>query len=86
MKEGLSVRKVEELAKSMQNETDEPKPENNNQASRDFDLLKHHLSARFGTQVHFTCDPRGKGKITFPFANEDELERLITIFDNINQS
>ena len=86
VKEGLSVRKVEEIVKQLQAGKPESKPDNRIQSSRDFDLLKHHLSARFGTQVHFTCDPKGKGKITFPFANEDELERLITIFDNINQS
>ncbi len=85
LKEGLSVRKVEEIVKKLQ----QSKPEQEDvptQVNRDFDLLRHHLSARFGTQVHFTCDPKGKGKITFPFANEDELERLITIFDNINQT
>lgn len=86
VKEGLSVRKVEELVKKIQTEKPQSDSGNPLAASRDFDLLKHHLSARFGTQVHFTCDPKGKGKITFPFANEDELERLITIFDNINQT
>ena len=49
--------------------------------NKDFDILKKHLSATFKTPVAFSCDNNGKGKITFPFKNEDELERLITIFD-----
>lgn len=85
IKEGLSVRKVEELVKKLQQQQP-AKTDNPVSTSRDFDLLRHHLSARFGTQVHFTCDPKGRGKITFPFADENELERLITIFDNINQT
>lgn len=84
LREGLSVRRVEELAKEMQNangvegaESRKPVP------NRDFDILRKHLSASFGTPVQFSCDRSGKGKITFPFKNEDELAKLITIFDNL---
>lgn len=86
IKNGLSVRKVEELAKSY-NQGDSSKDTAQPQASKkrynnsDFDILKKHLSATFKTPVQFSCDNKGKGKITFPFKNEDELERLITIFD-----
>ncbi len=85
---GLSVRKVEEIAKSLKNQSNKPaKKEDKNKNSRfsnkDFDILKVHLSQRFETPVDFVCDNNGKGKITFPFKNDDELERLITIFDNI---
>ena len=85
IKNGLSVRKVEELARSYnQAENEEKKAASkpaNKYSSSDFDILKKHLSAAFNTQVQFSCDNNGKGKITFPFKNEDELERLITIFD-----
>ncbi|MCM1110414.1 MAG: ParB/RepB/Spo0J family partition protein [Clostridium sp.] len=87
VRDGLSVRKVEEMVKQLQEAASgsgESKPDR--QPTHDFDLLKHHLSARFGTPVQFACDNKGKGKITFPFRNEDELARLITIFDAINQS
>lgn len=84
LKKGLSVRRVEELAKAYQ-EADEsqeskaarPAP------SRDYDILRKHLQQSFGTPVQFTCDPKGKGKITFPFKNDEELAKLITIFDTI---
>lgn len=85
IKEGLSVRKVEELAKSMK-EDEAPAAQPRQENSHDFDLLRNHLTAKFKTPVAFTCDRHGKGKITFSFKNEDELERLITIFDEIKQS
>ena len=30
-----------------------------------------------------TCSEKGKGKITIPFANEEELERIMEIFDRL---
>lgn len=86
IKEGLSVRRVEELAKAWQQASEEgaqPKPQTTKLNNHDFDILKKHLQASFKTPVQFACDASGKGKITFPFKNEEELERLITIFDNI---
>jgi ParB family chromosome partitioning protein len=89
LKEGLSVRKVEELAKAWQeNRNAQPngnadKPRNPYAASHDFDLLKNHLSAAFHTPVNFSCDRQGKGKITFQFSNEEDLTRLITLFDTL---
>ena len=83
---GLSVRKVEELAKNYNQNGKNCSPEKEQHSSKkydnnSFDILKKHLSSTFKTQVQFSCDNNGKGKITFPFKNEDELERLITIFD-----
>lgn len=89
LRHGLSVRKVEELAKAYQNGTIGPEPKDSarKSASRytsgDFDILKKHLSATFSTKVCFSCDKAGKGKITFPFQNDEELERLIAMFDKI---
>lgn len=84
LREGLSVRRVEELAKEMQNSGGVENADSRTPApNHDFDLLRKHLSASFGTPVQFSCDRSGKGKITFPFKNEDELAKLITIFDNV---
>ncbi len=88
IKQGLSVRKVEELAKAYQNATEGDKQSSTSMSKskygqKEFDILRKHLSTVFKTQVQFSCDNTGKGKITFPFKNEDELERLITIFDTI---
>lgn len=89
VKEGLSVRKVEELVKKYR-ETPAEKSDDGSRkpvfSTKDFDILRNHLSQRFGTRVGFSCDRAGKGKITFQFKNEAELERLITIFDTANSS
>lgn len=91
LRNGLSVRRVEELAKAYENgEAPRAAAVSKRPASKynnsDFDLLKKHLSAAFSTNVQFSCDKSGKGRITFPFKNDDELERLIELFDNIRQS
>ena len=90
IKHGLSVRKVEELAKAYQlaaeNGTEPEKPKTTTMTNKDFDILKKHLSASSRTKVQFTCNPQGKGKITFPFKNEEELVQLIAIFDTIKHS
>ncbi len=90
IRRGLSVRAVEELAKKYRDLTSahgiQTEPVLSDRFSnKDFDILKNHLSQRFNTAVGFSVDRSGKGKITFPFKNEAELEKLITIFDTIKQ-
>lgn len=89
LRQGLSVRKVEELAKAYQegkkNDGAETAPEAPRRfANHDFDLLKKHLSAAFGAPVKFSCDRKGRGQITFSFADEEELARLISTFDKLH--
>lgn len=89
LKQGLSVRRVEELAKKYR----EAGPEEENPAekaekrfsNKDFDILRDHLSHRFSTPVKVSCDASGKGKISFSFRDDDELQRLIAIFDTAKQ-
>lgn len=83
VKKGLSVRQVEELAKKYNEDESKVKKDENSKVSKDYDILKKHLSQSFKTPVQFTCNDKGKGKITFPFKNEEELERLIIIFDKL---
>ncbi len=87
LKNELSVRRVEELAKAYQNgETPKIKPDKKHASrfsSGDFDILKKHLTSAFKTPVGFKYDGAGKGKITFSFGSDDELERLISLFDTL---
>ncbi|MDE6125761.1 MAG: ParB/RepB/Spo0J family partition protein [Muribaculaceae bacterium] len=87
LSEGLSVRRVEELAKEAAEGSPAPKAREAARpagaGSHDFDLLKKHLSSAFQTPVRFSCDRSGKGRITFQFANEEDLARLITLFDSL---
>lgn len=89
VKKGLSVRQVEELAKTynaLGNDAGKEPEKTPESISKDYDILKKHLSQSFQTPVLFTCNKQGKGKIAFPFKNEEELERLIAIFDRLKGS
>ena len=87
IKKGLSVRQVEAMAKQLQEreaagEANVQVPERQ-KSNRDYDILKKHLNNSFKTPVKLSVDASGKGKITFSFKNDDELENLIRIFDKL---
>ena len=48
-------------------------------------MLKQHLSGFFNTKVQLTCSEKGKGKISIPFSYEEELERIMEIFDTLKK-
>ena len=83
-----SVRKVEEIVKSL-SEGEAIKSGGRKIAPKqaklpeEFNLLKQQLSGFFQTKVQLTCTEKGKGKISIPFQNEEELERIIGIFDTL---
>ena len=82
--DNLSVRKVEELAKAIaEGGSVKKKAKKKMVMNREYDILKTHLSDFFRTKVQFSCDEKGKGKISIPFKNEEELERLIALFDKL---
>ena len=86
--DGLSVRSVEELVKfiasggELEKKKGEVKPAQPAMPD-EFKLLREHLSSFFQTKVQLTCNNKGKGKITIPFSSEEELEKLISLLDNI---
>ena len=89
IKEGLSVRRVEALVKEKVAEVlkgNEPTPPKTRQRSSDeFDVLRNHLSRFFDTPVEFKYNKTGKGRITIPFKSNEDLERIIGIFDIIKK-
>ena len=89
LKKGLSVRQVETLAKQLQAGNNAPAtsatPAPKRLTNKDYEILQKHLNNSFHTQVKFAVDASGKGKITFPFKNEEELENLIRIFDKLKE-
>ena len=90
IRKGLSVRQVEQRAKQMQQAADEERAGKDGRTHtvnvRDYEILQKHLASTFGVPVKFTCDKTGKGKITFPFTTEEQLERIISIFDNLKNA
>ena len=51
----------------------------------EFKILKSQLSDFFQTKVQMTCSQQGKGKISIPFNNEEELTRIIELFDRMKK-
>lgn len=86
---GYSVRQVEEMVKALNNgETLKSGRHTlkNKEAQRlpeEFKELRSRLADVFGTKVQMTCSQQGKGKISIPFTNEEELERIIALMDKI---
>ncbi len=91
MKHGYSVRKVEEMVKDLsQGEVvvsgNKKIVSKEKKLSEEYNLLKTHLSDFFKTKVQLTCTAKGKGKISIPFNNEGDLERIMEILDKIKQN
>ncbi|MFV0365386.1 MAG: ParB/RepB/Spo0J family partition protein [Mangrovibacterium sp.] len=77
----LSVRKTEELVKSLkEGKTESPKPAKEKYPT-EFDALQKHLSEYFSSKIDFSMDKKGKGKITIPFTSTEDLERIMSILD-----
>ncbi len=87
-KNGYSVRKVEEMAQMLKRGEDvqsgKRKIVSKTGLPEEFTILKDRLSDFFHTKVQMVCSPKGKGKISIPFANEEELERIMNALDGAN--
>ena len=81
LKKGLSVRKVEELVRLMQQED---KPQNKKAGSKPFQFQKieDELATKFATRVKLNLGPdKSKGSIQIPFHSEDDLNRILELLD-----
>lgn len=86
IRQGLSVRAVESLAAHYREEgVDSPAKQKKTKQSlpEEYRLLTGQLSRFFRTKVKLDCDAKGKGKLTIPFASEEELERIIALLERI---
>ncbi len=82
----MSVRKVEELVK-LYRQTGSFEKTSTKPATpqlKELQDLRKQLSDIFKTKVTLNSDSKGKGKITIPFANDDELLQIMQLFDKIN--
>ena len=87
MKNNYSVRKVEEMVSLLKNgeeiSTGTKKIVAKQQLPEEFNVLKDRLSDFLNTKVQFTCNPKGQGKISIPFYSEEDLERILILFDKL---
>lgn len=84
-----SVRKVEELVKQLKNGEEitsgKKRISGASQMPEEFTALRQRLSDFFSTKVQMTCSAKGKGKISIPFANEEELEHIMSVLDKMKE-
>ena len=87
---GASVRQVEEMVKKLKNGEDvlgkRKKQGTTNHLAEEFDILREQLTKFFQTKISLNISQNGKGKISIPFANEEELEHIMRVFDNLKQN
>ncbi len=82
----LSVRKVEELVRSMH----APKKEGKEKAAAgskyltnnfEYQKIQDDLSSKFGNKVLIKADDKGRGSINIPFLSTDDLNRILEMLD-----
>jgi len=87
-KQGYSVRRVEEIAQMLKGGEDvkvsKGKLTSQSKLPEEFGELRDRLANFFHTKVQMTCSPKGKGKISIPFDNEEQLERIMNALDSVN--
>ncbi|MBR6338893.1 MAG: ParB/RepB/Spo0J family partition protein [Alloprevotella sp.] len=88
-RKGYSVRQIEEMAKAI-NDGETPAAAGKKQKAaakshlpEGFDELKTRLADLFQTKVQMTLNAKGRGHITIPFDDEEQMVRIITMFDRI---
>lgn len=84
IKEGLSVRAVEELGRKLAEGENLDKPvKGRTDKSEDIRLLEKNFTDYFSMPVKVARSQNGKGSVTFKFSSDDELHQLVKIFERI---
>lgn len=83
VKNGLSVRKVEEIVRNLSEQI----PSDTESAvkqkfPKEFQHVKKQLDNILGSKVSFSMNDKGKGKIVIPFKSASDLERIVKIIEN----
>ena len=82
LKNGLSVRKVEELVRELQKTGNKVKSlQKPKLISFQFQKIEDDLASKFGTRVRLKVQDKGTGAIEIPFMSEDDLNRILEMLD-----
>ena len=83
VKHGLSVRKVEAMVRDINNKEDlDSASPKKLKFPKEYQIIKKQLDKIFSSQIDFSMNSKGKGKITIPFKSKKELERIVKIIEN----
>jgi ParB family chromosome partitioning protein len=78
---GLSVRKVEEMARQIQASSQKKEVKKPAGLSFQVQKIQDDLASRFGTRVKVKIGDQGKGAIEIPFLSENDLGRILEMLD-----
>jgi ParB family chromosome partitioning protein len=81
IKDGLSVRKVEELARETHRAPAKKEGAAPEAKSYSLQKIEDDLASKFSTRVKLKVDRQGKGMIEIPFLSEDDLGRILEMLD-----
>lgn len=81
--EGLSVRAVEELVRMSESNAQEPIKKEKIESDPQYEDIRKKIAAKTKTDILFTRNSRGDGKIVIPFRSDAELDRIVNLFDTI---
>lgn len=85
--EKLSVRETEKLVKKLQKQKNElPKKQENDNMAVFYEDMEQKLKNIMGTKVSIRQKDKEKGKIEIEYYSNDELERIIELFQSIHQT
>lgn len=77
---GLSVRKVEDLVRSINHVQVKVKAKPV-LTSQEYQKLQKELTAKFASKVKLKVNEKGKGAIEIPFVSNDDLQRILELLD-----
>ena len=84
-KNQYSVRKVEEMVQALKNgedvQTVRKRITTRVPLSSSLNESKNRLTSMLNTKVQLTCSPKGNGKISITFANEEDLNRIMSLLE-----
>ncbi|MDE6330658.1 MAG: ParB/RepB/Spo0J family partition protein [Muribaculaceae bacterium] len=83
LKEGLSVRRVEEMAREINSGATPPPRKAPASSLGDYGFFANELSNYFPTPVKFQRKEDGRGSITLKFESDDELQKLVALFERL---
>ncbi len=82
IKYAFSVRKVEEIVRSLNEEKTETGKDRSQKYPKEYQAVKKQLDSIFNSKIDFSMNGRGKGKIVIPFKSAADLERIVKIIEN----
>jgi len=83
----FSVRKTEEVVRQYREGlVHEAKPRTAHKTPDEYVALKNQLSDFFTSKVDLKVNPQGDGKIVISFSSNDELEKIVSILDQLEKA